>query len=72
MDMATLCVAVLASQEEATRPGCSCARACTAKMAEICTIGLHNSYTAENWRVMCNENNVIQKFYHPLRMTISL
>lgn len=39
-------------------------------MAEIYTVGLHSSYTAENWHVMCNENNVMQKFYHPLRMTV--
>ena len=40
-----------------------------AQLAEIYTVCLHSSYTAENWHVMCNENNVIQKFYHPLRMT---
>ena len=43
-----------------------------AQLAEIYTIGLHSSYTAENWHVMCNENNVMQKFYHPLRMTAEL
>jgi hypothetical protein len=32
-------------------------------------VSLHSSYTAENWHVMCNEYNVMQKFYHPLRMT---
>jgi hypothetical protein len=41
-------------------------------LAEIYTVGLHSSYTAENWHVMCNENNVMQKFYHPLRMTVLL
>ena len=41
-------------------------------MAEIYTVCLHSSYTAKNWHVICNENNVIRKFYHPLRMTISL
>jgi len=38
-------------------------------LAEIYTVCLHSSYTAEKWHVMCNENNVMQKFYHPLRMT---
>jgi hypothetical protein len=37
-------------------------------VAEICTISLHSSYTAKNWRVMCNENNVMQRFYHPHRI----
>jgi len=41
-------------------------------LAEIYTVCLHSSYTAEKWCVMCNENNVMQKFYHPLRMTFLL
>ena len=75
MDMAILCVAVLASpsEEGATHPCSSCPRDLQlAKLAEIYTVGLHSSYTAENWHVMCNENNMMQKFYHPLRMTALL
>jgi hypothetical protein len=30
---------------------------------------MHSSYTAENLHVICNENNVMQKYYHSLRMT---
>jgi hypothetical protein len=39
-------------------------------LAEIYTVSLHSSYTAENVRFMLNENNAIQKFYHSLRMTL--
>jgi hypothetical protein len=40
-----------------------------AKLAEIYTVPLHSSYTAKTLHAICNENNVMQKFYHPLRMT---
>jgi hypothetical protein len=38
-------------------------------LAEIYTVCLHNSYTAKKSHVICNENNMMQQFYHPLRMT---
>ena len=38
-------------------------------MAEICTVSLHSSYTAENLHIIRNETNGMRKFYHPLRMT---
>jgi hypothetical protein len=41
-----------------------------AKLAEICTVSLHRSYTAKNCHTISNYNNQIEKFYHPLRMTI--
>jgi hypothetical protein len=30
-----------------------------AKLAEICTVSLHSSYTAKNWHIICNQNNQI-------------
>jgi len=41
-----------------------------AKLAEIYTVCLHNSYTAKNWHIIRNKNNRIRKFYHSLRMTV--
>ena len=40
-----------------------------AKLAEIYTVPLHSSYTAKKLHAICNENSVMQKIYHPLRMT---
>jgi len=39
-------------------------------MAEICTVSLHSSYTAENLHIIHNETNGMRKLYHLLRMTI--
>jgi hypothetical protein len=41
-----------------------------AKLAEICTVVLHSSYTDKIPHFICNKNNQIQKFNHSLRMTI--
>ena len=30
-----------------------------AKLAEICTVYLHSSYTAKNCHIICNQNNQI-------------
>src|SRR5580658_4214473 len=38
-----------------------------AKLAEIYTVPLHSSYTAKKLHAICNENNVMQKFYHPFQ-----
>jgi len=38
-------------------------------MAEICTVSLHSSYTAENLHIIHNETNGMRKLYHLLRMT---
>jgi hypothetical protein len=41
-------------------------------MAEICTVSLHSSYTAENLHIIHNETNGMRKLYHPFRMTMLL
>lgn len=47
-------------------------RPVAAKLSEVCTIALHSSYTAKTGHVMCNDNNVMKNFYHPLRRTLRM
>jgi hypothetical protein len=55
MDMATLCVAVLVSEEGSDAPRFLMPeRLGAAKLAEIHTVCLHSSYTAKNRQIICN------------------
>jgi hypothetical protein len=54
MDMATLCVVVLASEKGATPRLLMSKRPGAAKLAEIHTVCLHSSYTAKNCQTIRN------------------
>jgi hypothetical protein len=55
MDMATLCVVVLASEEGGDVPRFLMPeRPEAAKLAEIHTVCLHSSYTAKKRQIICN------------------